>query len=129
MNIKKKFTVVEVVVAILLLSATVAGVLIVQNQVEKVDRDRQRKTAINTMHYSLQEVYFPKNRSYPKTIDEKTLPSTDPAFFTDPRGNKIGTQQSDYAYLPLACEANSCRSYILRTKLENEVDFVRRPED
>lgn len=129
MKLKKQFTLVEIIVAISFMGLVVVGIFLVQSQVAKVDRDRQRKTAINTMHYSLQEVYYPKNRSYPKTLDEKTLPTTDPDLFTDPRGIKIGIQQSDYSYQGLACEANSCRSYILRTKLENEVDFVRRPED
>ena len=95
-----------------------------KSQIERVDRDRQRKTSINAFHFSLEEVYYKANGSYPGKIDAKVLPSVDPALFKDPNGIAVGEQGSNYHYDALNCEANACRSYTLRAELEAEDDFI-----
>ena len=115
------------IIVVMVLCVTV-GVLFTQQKsaIERVDRDRQRKTAINAMYYSLEEVYFRANNSYPLKIDKTVLPSMDPALFTDPDGKMIDTEDADYRYTPLNCESNQCKSYTLRTSLENEADYVKK---
>lgn len=118
------FTVIEVLVVIVLF--VLAGMFFLQqkSQIERVDRDRQRKTSINAFHFSLEEVYYKANGSYPRKIDAKILPSVDPALFKDPNAIVIGDQGSNYHYDALNCEAEVCKSYTLRAELENEDDFI-----
>lgn len=120
------FTVVELLVSVALLIA--AGVLVMQQkgQIEKVDRDRERKTAINAMYYSLEEVYYVGNGSYPAKINKDNLKSMDPALFTDPNGVALGSQGSNYHYDPINCDGNVCKSYTLRATLENEADYTKK---
>lgn len=120
------FTVIEIIVVMVLCVSV--GILFTQQKsaIERVDRDRQRKTAINAMYYSLEEVYFRANNSYPAKIDKTVLPSMDPALFTDPDGKMIDSDEADYRYIPLNCESNVCKSYTLRASLENEADYVKK---
>ncbi len=120
------FTVIEIIVVIII--CITVGVLFTQQKanIEKVDRDRQRKTAINAMYYSLEEVYYRANNTYPAKIDKTILPSMDPALFIDPDGKSLNDTESDYHYSPLNCEGNTCRSYTLRTVLENEADYIKK---
>lgn len=62
------------------------------NSLKTAADDVQRKTAINAMHYSLEEVYFKKNGSYPQSLTSSTLPSVDPQLFTDPDGFTLGNE-------------------------------------
>ena len=88
-------------------------------------RDEQRKTAINAMYYSLEEVYFKQHQSYPRTIDSTVLPSVDPDLFKDPSGVKIGEAGSNYSYDATNCDADACKAYSLRTTLQNEDDYIK----
>lgn len=130
------FTVIELVFVVLLLAAASVIFFIQKNNIEVTARDTQRKTAINAMYYGLEEVYYKQHKSYPRTLDAATLPSIDEALFTDPTGIKLGqttitvddeeiSVESDYRYEPTNCTDNSCKSYTLRTTLENEADFVK----
>lgn len=128
MDMKRQagFTVVELLVAIVIL--VTAGILVIhqKDQIDKVDRDRQRKTAINAMYYSLEEVYYPAKGSYPLTISQNNLTSLDPVLFKDPFDKKIGETGSSYRYDALGCEGDVCKSYTLRTTLEAEADYVKK---
>lgn len=88
-------------------------------------RDTQRKTSINAMYYSLEEVFYEQNNYYPAYIDEDVLPSVDPELLTDPNGNKIGEAGSDYVYEATDCREDRCSSYSLSANLENEEDFKK----
>lgn len=120
------FTVVELLVAVTLLLA--AGVLFMQqkSQIEKLDRDRERKTAINAMYYSLEEVYYAANKSYPSAINKTNLTSMDPTLFKDPHGVSLGDQGSTYHYDPTGCNGNACSGYSLRAELEEEADYTKK---
>lgn len=130
------FTVIELVCIIALLAGASALFFVQKNALETTRRDEQRKTAINAMYYGLEEVYFANNKSYPRTLNETTLTSIDPALFTDPNGIKIGqtttilneqeqSVESNYRYEPTGCTEDVCTGYSLRTSLENEDDFVK----
>lgn len=89
---QRGFTVIEliVVVAVLLVAAVVAAIQI--SNVNATNQDSQRKTAINAMYYALEEVYYQQHKTYPASIDSKTLPSVDPALFTDPDSFTLGKE-------------------------------------
>ncbi len=120
------FTVVELLVAVTLLIT--AGVLVIQqkSQIERTDRDRERKIALNAMFYSLEEVYFPANNAYPAKISKDNLTSMDPSLFKDPDGITLGDAEADYHYDPTNCDGNVCRGYTLRASLENEADYIKK---
>ncbi len=119
------FTVIEILLIVSVLMAASILFFIQKNNISVSSRDDTRKTAINAMYYSLEEVYHKTNKYYPTSIDEKVLPSVDPELFTDPNGNKIGSAESDYRYEPTNCKDDKCSSYTLRSKLQNEDDFVK----
>lgn len=122
---QRGFTIIELLVAVVFLTGVGFVFLSQFNAVKTAGRDDTRRSAINAMYYDLEDVYYAKNSSYPKTIDEKNLTSMDKALFTDPEGNKIGSSASDYRYEPKNCSDTSCKSYVLRSSLENEADFVK----
>ena len=119
------FTIIELFFIIVLLSAASVLFFIQKNNLETAGRDETRKTAINAMYYSTEEVYFKANGFYPRTISPTILPSVDPTLFKDPKGVKIGEANSNYRYEPYNCTGDQCKNYTLRTTLENEDDYVK----
>lgn len=119
------FTVIEVIVVILFLSIATTVLYVQKNNLAATQRDDQRKTAINAMYYSLEEVYFEKNKNYPSEITDTTLPAVDPTLLTDPNGLKIGDKDSNYRYEGSNCVNDACKSYTLRADLEKEADFIK----
>lgn len=124
-KVQKGFTVIEIIVVILILLAASAIFFIQKNEISSAARDQQRKTAINSMYYALEKVYFPSNKSYPRELNETTLSTIDAQNFLDPNGVKIGEGLSDYRYEAYDCNGNTCLSYRLMSILENEADYVK----
>lgn len=122
---QRGFTVIEILALIVLLLIIGTVFWTQKTAIETSARDDKRKTAINSMYYALEEVYYPTNKSYPKSLSNATLTSVDPSVFTDPDGNKLGDRSSDYRYEGRDCTGDKCTGYSLRTALENEADFVR----
>jgi len=122
---QRGFTVIELIIVIVLFSATAIVGFLQFNDFKQTSRDSERRTAINAMYYNLEDVFFKSMSYYPETIDEKKLSSMDKSLFTDPEGNKLGTAQSDYRYEPTNCDAAKCKGYTLRADLEKEADFVK----
>lgn len=125
MKLSRGFTVIELVVVALFLFAVSIVFFIQKNNIEVAARDDDRKTSINAIYYSLEEVYYKEHGSYPRTISSDNLPSVDPDSLKDPEGVKIGESNSDFRYEPTNCDGDACKSYTLRTTLENEADFVK----
>ena len=119
------FTVIELLFIVLVLGTASVLFFIQKTNVEVAARDQTRKTAINAMYYSLEEVFYKTNRYYPMTLNPTVLPSVDPSLFTDPSGVKLGQPKSNYRYEPINCIDSRCKAYNLRTTLENEADFVK----
>lgn len=119
------FTIIEIIFAIIILVFASTVFFIQKSNIETAARDDRRKTAINAFYYSLEEVYVKTNGSYPRTLNETTLPSVDPTLFKDADGVKIGETSSEYRYEPTNCNGDACASYTLRADLENEADFVK----
>lgn len=122
---QRGFTVIELFGLIVLL--IIVGVVFwtQKTAIETSARDDARKTSINALYYSLEEVYYPTNKHYPKSLSVATLPSVDPALFKDPQGTELGKAESDYRYEGKNCSGEACKSYSLRTRLENEADYVK----
>lgn len=125
MKSSRGFTVVEILIVVAILAGASILFFMQKAQVESAARDTTRKTAINAIYYSLEEVYYKEHQAYPRTISSSILPSVDSDLFTDPNGVKINESESDYRYEGLNCNADSCQSYTLRTTLENEADYVK----
>jgi type II secretory pathway pseudopilin PulG len=119
------FTVIEVIVVALFLSVATVVLFIQRNHLTTTQRDDQRKTAINAMYYSLEEVYFAKNGYYPAEISDKVLPSVDPSLFAEPNGVKPGDKNANYRYEGVNCDNDKCKGYSLRADLEKEADYIK----
>lgn len=125
MKSTRGFTVIELLIVATLFAVASVVFFVQKNNFEVAARDEARKTSINALYYGLEEVYFKANNTYPRTISSEALPSVDPDQFKDPSGVKIGESDSDFRYESFDCSGDSCKSYTLRTTLENEDDFVK----
>lgn len=119
------FTVIELLIVTAFLAFAAVLFFVQKNNLEVASKDAQRKTAINAMYYDLEEVFYAKNQYYPESINKDNLTAMDPALLTDPNGVTIGKANSDYRYEPTNCTSGKCKSYTLRSSLENEADYVK----
>jgi len=119
------FTVIEILFAVVLISAASILFFVQKNDLEIVTRDNTKKTSINAMYYGLEEIFYPTNKYYPHTINSDNLKSVDPALFTDMNGVKLGDVGSLYTYEPTRCINDQCTGYTLKTSLENEADYIK----
>lgn len=122
---RRGFTIIEILFVIVLVGVASVLFFLQKNNLEVAQRDEVRKTSINAMYYSLEEVFYKTNGYYPRTIDQTVLPSVEPDLFSDPNGVKIGESNSEYRYETADCDGDRCKSYTLRTTLENEADFIK----
>lgn len=127
MNTKKGFTLLELMIVGAFAALLVIIFFLQKSNVDAMNRDDARKTAINAMYYALEEYYQPKYGYYPSEINEEVLPVVDPALFTDPFGFNLGLDGSSYSYEPANCnEKNQCREFTLRANLEKEDVYIKR---
>lgn len=119
------FTIIELIFIIVLAGAASTLFFIQRNNLQVAGRDETRKTSINAMYYSIEEVFFKEKGYYPRTITEAVLPSVDPSLFKDPDGIKIGESSGSYRYEPYNCTDDKCKGYSLRSTLQNEADYVK----
>lgn len=124
-KISNGFTVIEIMFVAILIGISSVIFFIQKHNLEMVASDNNAKTAINSMYYSLEEVFYPTNKYYPQTITSDMLKSVDPALFYDPNGVKINTAGSIYSYKPTNCTDNKCKSYKLEAILNNEDNYVK----
>lgn len=121
----KGFTVIELVF-IIIVAGTASVVFFAQkSNIQNVAKDNTKKTAINSMYYSLEEVFYKENNYYPQFIDETNLRSVDPAVFTDPSGVKINQPKCAYSYNATDCTADKCQKYILKAELDYEDNYIK----
>lgn len=128
-NKKNGFTVIEILVLVVFLTACGVILAIQRNDIAAKNRDSQRKTAINAIHFSLEEVFYKQNKYYPEKIDDKNIKTIDPELFTDPYGKVLGEKNSNYRYEATDCQDGKCQKYTLRTQLEKEDDFIKKNRD
>lgn len=133
------FTVIELVVVVVILMVAAFMFLGQKQNLEASMRDNKRKVDINTLHHNLEKVYFAEHKSYPRELNESTLPAVQPDTFKDPNGiiingsrnDLFGQTQSDYRYEAKECnqETGACKSYVLHTNLELEADYTKTSGD
>ena len=123
---KKGFTVIELLVVCTFACLLLIFFFIQKSNVDAMNRDDQRKTAINAMYYALEEGFFAENGYYPENISEENLKVIDPALFTDPSGINLGTEGSSYSYEPANCKNGKCKEYTLRATLEKEDIYTKK---
>jgi prepilin-type N-terminal cleavage/methylation domain-containing protein len=125
MKYSRGFTVIELLIVVVLVTTASLLFFMQKNNVEVAARDESRKTSINAMYYSLEEVYFKQHSSYPRAVNSTVLPSVDPELFKDPSGVKIGEADSNFSYEATNCDGDACKAYTLRTTLQNEDDYIK----
>ena len=125
MKNKSGFTIPEVVVVVIFL--IIAGVFftIQKTDLEASKRDNERKTAINAIYYSLENVFYKNNGCYPEKISEKNIDTIDPNLFTDKSGINLGEAGSEYSYEAKGCQEGKCKGYTLKSNLEKEDPYVK----
>lgn len=126
MKKRNGFTIFEIIVVAAFVTLALVLFFVQKANVDAMDRDDARKTAINAMYYALEEGFYAKNNYYPETISEENLTVMDPALFTDPLGVNLGVEGSSYTYEPANCTNGKCREYILKAVLEKEDIYIKR---
>lgn len=119
------FTVIELVTAIIFLLGVMIVAFMQAQRSRDIHHDTMRKTAINAIHYSLEEGFYARHGFYPERIADDTLTTMDVALLTDPAGKKLGDAGSAYHYEPRDCHDGKCKAYTLRTQLQFEGDFIK----
>lgn len=145
MKNSKGFTVVEVMVAVLVLVVLTVFFIIQRNGLEETTRDQERKMAINSMYYSLTEGFYKDNGYYPESISRDKLPTVDPTLFTDPSGYTLegdscvytsddNEQKADgkceYHYAASDCDnEGKCKNFKLVADLEAEDSYTKSSQE
>lgn len=133
------FTLIELILAFLVLVTLAVFFVIQRNDVEASSRDQIRKAAINSMYYALTEDFYKTHNYYPITISRDNLKSVDPAIFTDPSGYTLNGDQCtytsiddkqaidgdcEYFYQAENCTNDGkCKEFKLTASLEKEGDY------
>ena len=125
MNKKQGFTILEVIVVGVFVTLLFIFFFIQKSNIDAMDRDEKRKTAINAMYYALEESFYKDHHYYPETISEENIKVIDPALWTDPSGINLGDAASSYSYTPANCENGHCKEYILKAELEKEDAYIK----
>ncbi|MBI3889880.1 prepilin-type N-terminal cleavage/methylation domain-containing protein [Candidatus Saccharibacteria bacterium] len=141
------FTVIEIIVVIVIFAVASILFFYQKSNLQTANLDERRKTAINSIYYNLEEVFYAKNSYYPAEITSSNLTAMDPALLTDTNGVKIDdkvdtstlddvskallgnedTRLSEYVYEPINCEADGkCKGYTLRVMLANEAEYIKK---
>lgn len=118
------FTIIELMVAIVFLSALTALALINIRGIRAENRDTERKSDINAVFFQL-ETFHQANGYYPATFDIKTLKGIDPAALKDTVGRTFNEEGSEYRYRARDCNDTKCKSYELTADLEKEAPFTK----
>lgn len=126
MKTKKGFTILEILVVAVFATLLLVLFFIQKSNIDAMERDEDRKTAINAMYYALEESFYKENGYYPETISEENIKVIDPALWTDPFGINLGDPLSSYSYDPADCKDGKCKEYTLKADLEKEDDYVKR---
>lgn len=122
------FTLTEVIIAVAMLLASGFFVYTQWQYFQMVERNTDRKNAINAMHYYLQEVYLPKHDSYPVVLEPDTITAIKEDALRGPSGQLVTDPGSSLRYQPGGCNGGSCQRYTLRANLEQAPDFIRRSD-
>lgn len=122
---KKAFTTLEIIIAIVFLGTLFVLFLNQANQVDKKLRDQERKTSINAIYFNLTQIYYKQNGYYPETLTPEIISGVDPAIFSDPNKILIGEDDCDYQYQTSGCNNNQCKNFTVSSKMELEATYTK----
>jgi prepilin-type N-terminal cleavage/methylation domain-containing protein len=126
MDRQNGFTVLELIIAVVVIIAAGAFFYVQKRDLVAANLDSQLKIAANAIYYNLEDIYYPKNKSYPEVLTADQLKGLDPSSLIDSKGKAAGQEGSDFRYEPKECDADGkCKKYTLTTVLQNEANFVR----
>ena len=125
MKARSGFTVIEIIIVAVFASLLLILFFVQKANIDAMERDEDRKIAINAMYYALEESYYADHGYYPESISEENIKVIDPALWTDPTGFNLGDPNSSYSYQPANCENGKCKEYILKANLEKEDAYVK----
>ena len=125
MKTKKGFTVLELIIVAVFASLLFILFFVQKQNLDALQRDEDRKTAINAMYYALEESFYKNHGYYPETISEENITVIDPALWTDPLGYNLGDSFGSYFYTPGSCTDGKCKNYILKAILEKEDEYIK----
>ena len=125
MNKKQGFTILEIIIVGVVATLLLVLFFIQKSNIDAMNRDEKRKTAINAMYYALEEDYYKEHGYYPEKISEENLKVVDPALWTDPSGFNLGDADSSYSYEPADCKDGKCKEYTLKATLEKEDTYAK----
>ena len=126
MNKKSGFTIIELIIVATFASLLLILFFVQKTNIDAMERDEDRKTAINAMYYALEEHFYKNHNYYPQTISEKNITVIDPSLWTDPDGYNLGDAKSSYSYEPANCDTDGkCKEYILKATLEKEDTYIK----
>ena len=125
MNTKKGFTVLEIIIVAVFATLALILFFVQKSNINAMQRDEDRKTAINAMYYALEESFYKDHGYYPEFISEGNIKVIDPALWTDPLGFNLGDSLSSYSYTPANCTEGKCKEYTLKAELEKEDAYIK----
>ena len=125
MKQKSGFTILETSIVITALALLFILFFIQIQNFGAMHRDETRKTAVNAVHYALENSFYTANKYDPESISPENLPVVAPELWTDPSGYDFNAPESDYVYQPANCHQGRCTEYTLRARLEKESDYIK----
>lgn len=118
---RQGFTIIELLIVAAFASLLFILFFIQKSNLDAIQRDEKRQTAINAFYYGLEESFYKDHGYYPEQISEDNLPVVDPSLWTDPLGFNLGDSLSSYHYEPANCDNGKCKEYHLYTILEKGI--------
>ena len=75
MKMKNGFTILEIVIVGVFATLLLILFFVQKGNIDAMERDEDRKIAINAMYYALEEGYYKEHGYYPETISEENIKS------------------------------------------------------
>ena len=130
MKREEGFTVIEALIFFIVLAILAIFFVIQKTDLDSSYADRDRKSTINSIYYSLTEVYKPAHGYYPEEITADTLAGIDQTILTDSLGHTIGDAESHFYYEGLDCNnKGECKDFRLSAELDKEADYEKTSKD
>ena len=125
MKNKVGFTIIEIIIVAAFASLLIILFFVQKSNIDAMERDEDRKIAINAMYYALEESFYHDHGYYPESISESNITVIDPALWTDPSGFNLGDPLSSYSYEAADCHNGKCKEYTLKATLEKEDAYIK----
>lgn len=118
------FTIIELLVAILVLTVLVVVAIANIRDIRAENRDTASKTDINAVFYQL-EATHEREGFYPESLSADSLKGVDPESLKDNLGKAVNEEGGIYSYKPRSCTEGKCKSFELTVQLEKEAPFTK----